>query len=107
MEKAFFEALMSVALSERKDQWGNTIQSPLTLAVNKWTDEKKEEIAKLVVKNLGEDELAKKISDNVIRSLSSINWADIKNKENIVARVNEIVAQKLAEEQLEKFKQII
>ncbi len=105
MEKAFFEALMEVALSERKDQWGNTTQSPLTFAINKWAEEKRDEIAKLVVKNLGEEEFAKKVADKVIGSLASPTWDNLKNKDSLLSRVNEIVAQKLAEEQLEKIKQ--
>jgi hypothetical protein len=102
MEKAFFEALMEVALSERVDQWGNKIISPLNMAIDKWAEKNKEEISKIVIKNIGLEGLAIKVSELAIKALTNTNntWGEKADKEKLMTRVNEIMAEKLAEEQL-------
>lgn len=103
MEKELYKALALVLLEPRVDQWGNQINSPLKEAIEKWANEKREDIASAVVKNLGKEELAEKVSKKVVEELSKTSsWSTNYEAENLKKAVMEKVAHKLAEQHLEK-----
>lgn len=103
MEKELYKALAAVLLEPRADQWGNIQQSPLKAAIDKWAYDNREDIASVIVKKLGIEELAEKVSKRVIEDLSkSSSWQTNYEKENLRKLVMEKVAQKLADKQIEK-----
>lgn len=103
MEKELYKALALVLLEPRVDQWGNPVESPLKIAITKWANDNREDIASAVVKNLGVEELAKKVADKVVEEISrSSTWNRNYEAERLDKMVMEKVAQALAEKQLEK-----
>lgn len=102
MEKAFYQALAEIAIQNTVDEWGNPKTSPLLIAVNKWADENTEKISAIVVKNLGLNELAEEVAKRITQSLESSNWSEKHKAENLRNRVDEILAEKLADIELKK-----
>ena len=103
MEKELYKALALVLLEERTDQWGNRIESPLKRAIEKWANDRREDIASAIIKKLGVEELADKVSKRIVEDLSkSTSWSTNYDSENLKKIVMEKVAQKLAEKELEK-----
>lgn len=103
MEEKLYKALVLVLLEPRVDQWGNTVPSPLKESIEKWANDKREDIASAVVKKLGVDELAERVSKRIVEDLSkSSTWQTNYEKENLYKVVMEKVAQALAAQQLAK-----
>lgn len=103
MEKELYKALALVLLEDRTDQWGNKIENPLKYAIEKWANDNREDIASIVVKNLGKEELAESVAKRVVEELcKSSSWKTNYEAENIKKEVLKKVAEKLAEKELEK-----
>ena len=101
MEEKLYKALALTLLESRIDQYGNQIESPLKEAITKWAYDKREDIASAIVKNLGVEELAEKVSKRIVEDLSkSSSWHTNYEKEKLDKLVLEKVAKALADKQL-------
>lgn len=103
MEKELYKALALVLLESRKDQWGNDVESPLASAITKWAGDNRDDIAAAIIKNLGVDDLALKVADNVTRELIKYStWSTNSSSDELKKAVMEKVASKLADKELER-----
>lgn len=106
MEKELYKALALVLLEGRTDQWGNQIVSPLEEAINKWSRDNHEAIAKAIIKHLTVDGMAKKIAESMIEKLQSTSWASDgeRCRETLKEEVNKKLAEMLAKREFKKLK---
>jgi len=105
MEKELYKALALVLLEPRQDQYGNTIESPLKMAIEKWATDNREDIASAIVKQLGVKELAERVSEQVVTELSKrSSWQANYEAEALNKAVMDKVATKLAEKELKKLR---
>lgn len=103
MEKELYKALALVLLEDRTDQYGNTIESPLKTAINRWANDNREDIASCVVKNICKEELSERVAKRVVEELcKTSSWDTNYQAQNLRDNVMKKVAEKLAEIELEK-----
>lgn len=107
MEKEFFKALLETLLEPRTDQYGSRQPGMLSTIIEQWANGKREDIAAEVVKKLKVGDLAEKVASKVVEELNrSSSWSTNYQAENLKDMVMKKVADKLAEQQLEKLNKI-
>lgn len=109
IETGICDALVRILLEERKDQWGNDIQSPLTIELNKWAVEHQADIEAVIIKSFKIEEFADLMVEKLKKTLKSANSWDY-DSEKIQNQLKELVLSKMADiivkEKLEKLKEI-
>lgn len=104
MEKELYNALALVLLQNTKDQWGNEVQSPLMSALSRWAEENKETIQVIILDKIHKDEFSDEIVKKITKDLSwmSSDWNRNYTKEKLQDLIMQKLAEKLAEEELNK-----
>lgn len=102
MEKELYKALATILVEDRTDQYGNRQTNPLMYALDNWAVQNKVEIAELIVKKIGKEELSEKIAKKVVEQLTATGWNKSPEAETLRKEVNKILAEKLAVIELEK-----
>jgi hypothetical protein len=102
-EKAFLSVLMETALTSRQDQYGNIQESLLAVELRRWAEKNREDIASEVVKLFKKEQFAEAVAKKVVEELTkSSSWSTNYEAQRMKDSVNKIVAEKLAEKQLER-----
>lgn len=104
MEDKLYEAIARVILQPFNDQYGNVQPSPLMGAVSNWANNKenREKIVKLVGEKIDMDILVNKVSENLKSDFHG--WSSDSSNERLKDMVWQRLADKLADEKLEKIK---
>lgn len=102
IEQSLFDSLARVLLQTQTDQWWNTIDSPLTISMKKWAQDNREDIASEIMKKYKVEEFANMVSSKIIEELVKRNWQTNYKEQELQERVMEIIAEKLAKNQIKK-----
>lgn len=70
IEQALLDSLARIAMQTQIDQWGNTIESPLSMEMRKWANNNREDIASELVKLFEKDKFAEMVASKVVDELS-------------------------------------
>lgn len=110
---AMIKGLVSVLVAPTVDQWGNQQESPLKRIIYQWFSDNSKTIEKEIYKRIDKNkEYMDRISKEVTTTIDSFSMTDryfssrdSEYMKTLKDKVTEIVAHKLAEQQLAKIKQ--
>lgn len=91
MEEAIAKQLAIILTEERRDQWGNTVESPVSKALSEYYQKNEKSIQEKIISQFTDEQVAEKIAKKLNDKWS---WETSGLEKEVRAKLVEILAQK-------------